>query len=164
MSTVLRFCRYKQSATLSAWHPVLSSGETHCWGWGRTLPLRMITPNGRRRGNWLTACTHSTVYSTLLTLKLRLLYLPAPTLLCALPACTNTSVCSTCLHRHYCVLYLPVPTLVYTLPVCTDTTVFSTCTSEWSILSGLALQLTLLSALAAPGLTLQLTLLSTLPV
>ena len=48
------------------------------------------------------------------------------------------------------------------LPACTDTTVFSTCTSEWSILSGLVLQLTLLSALAAPGLT--TTMLSTLPV
>ena len=49
MSTVLRFCHYKQSATLSAWHQVLASGETHCWGCGRTLPLRTITPNGRRR-------------------------------------------------------------------------------------------------------------------
>ena len=92
------------------------------------------------------------------------LYLPAPTLLWALPACTDTTVGSTCLHRHYCGLYLPAPTLLWALPACTDTTVFSTCTSEWSILSGLALQLTLPSALAAPGLILQLTLLSTLPV
>ena len=117
MLTVLRFCHCKQSATLSAWHPVLCSDETYCWSRG-TLPLRTITPNGRR----LAGCT----------------------------------------HPQHCLPDFADPEAESALPACTDTTVFSTCTSEWSILSGLVLQLTLLSALAAPGLT--TTMLSTLPV